>query len=114
LTKLAPQRITVLAQHSIDEAQKLKLIGAIIRPGTALDFRMSGNAGSYLARGWSDPESPGTWTNGLLASLIAISDWPREDMIFEVAANPFAVQERHPSLEVEVVVNGAVVDRWLY
>jgi hypothetical protein len=114
LTQLAPQKITVLAQHLIDEAQKLKLIGAIVRPGTALDFRMSGNAESYLARGWSDPESPGTWTNGPLASLIALSDWPAEDMIFEVAAGPFVVQDRHPSLQVEVVANGTVVDRWLY
>src|SRR5262249_20699933 len=74
LTQLAPQKITVLAHNSIDEAQKLKLIGAIIRPGTALNFRMGGNAESYLARGWSDPESPGTWTNGPLASLMALSE----------------------------------------
>src|SRR5262249_28490673 len=57
LTQLAPQKITVLARHFIDQAQKLKLIGAIIRPGTALDFLMGGKASSYLARGWFDPES---------------------------------------------------------
>jgi hypothetical protein len=35
-------------------------------------------------------------------------------MILQIAAHPFLVKDRHPSLAVEVLANGAVVDRWSY
>ena len=35
-------------------------------------------------------------------------------MILQISADPFLVKDRHPSLAVEVLANGVVVDRWSY
>jgi len=35
-------------------------------------------------------------------------------MILQISAHPFLVKRRHPSLAVEVLANGVVVDRWSY
>jgi hypothetical protein len=35
-------------------------------------------------------------------------------MILQISAYPFLVKRRHPSLAVEVLANGVVVDRWSY
>jgi hypothetical protein len=43
-----------------------------------------------------------------------VSHWPAADMLVEVTARPFLVQERHPFIEVEVHVNGSMLERWSY
>ena len=35
-------------------------------------------------------------------------------MILQISAHPFLVKRLHPSLAVEVLANGVVVDRWSY
>ena len=59
---------------------------------------------------------PGAWTDGPQANLKArIGRWPpATDMIMQVTARPFLVQDRHPTLQVEVKINGTVVDHWVY
>jgi hypothetical protein len=43
-----------------------------------------------------------------------LSQWPAGDMILEVTAHPFLVPDQHPSLQVDVLANGQVIDRWPY
>jgi hypothetical protein len=97
-----------------DEA--LNMVGEVVEPGTSIDFRSGANGSGYRTVGWSDAEISGTWTDGPRASLAArIARWPAGvDMILEVAARPFLVREQHPTLQVDVVVNGSMVDRWSY
>ena len=115
LVQIAMQKITVLAREPISEADKLKILDVVIRPDTVLDFRINGNAAAYQTGGWATPEQAGTWTDGTQASIAAAtSDWSDGDMILEMTAHPFLVQDRHPSLHVDVVANGTVADRWSY
>jgi hypothetical protein len=84
-------------------------------PGTVLDCRSNGNGMIYQSKGWALPEDAGTWTSGPRASLTAkVVGWPADDMILQISAHPFLVRDRHPSLAVEVMANGAVVERWIY
>jgi hypothetical protein len=97
------------------EDEALKMVGGVVEPGTSIDFRLGGDGGAYRTVGWSNSEGPGTWTEGPQASLAAwIAQWPAGDMILQVTARPFLVRDRHPTLQVDVVVNGSVVDRWSY
>jgi hypothetical protein len=99
----------------LSERDRLQQAGAVVTPGTFLDFRPNGRGAAYQAEGWSLPEEAGTWTNGPRASLAArLVEWPADGMILQIAAYPFLVRGRHPSLAVEVLANGAVVDRWSY
>ena len=89
--------------------------GPIVTPGTLVDFRIGGHALPYQADGWSPPENAGTWTNGSQATVVAeLAQWSANDLVVEVTARPFLLQDRHPSLQVEVVANGTIVDQWSY
>jgi hypothetical protein len=88
---------------------------AVVTLGTFVDFRTNGRGAAYQAEGWSRPEEAGTWTNGPRASLAArLVEWPADDMVLQISAHPFLVKRLHPSLAVEVLANGVVVDRWSY
>jgi hypothetical protein len=68
----------------------------------------------YLTFGWGEPRVTGTWTEGPLAMLrlgLAAPDRVRS-LILEVDALPFL--ERHPQLDVDVVVNGQRIDQWIF
>jgi hypothetical protein len=100
--------------RQVREDSVLQAVGAV-QPGTSIDFRVFGDGDPYRLEGWSRPEVPGTWTDGPAASLAAkITEWPAADMIMQVIAQPFLVRDRHASLQVEIEVNGSVVDRWSY
>src|SRR5262249_43885357 len=97
------------------ERDRLQQAAAVVTPGTFVDFRPTGRGAAYQAEGWSLPEEAGTWTNGPRASLAArLVEWPADDMMLQISAYPFLVKRRHPSLAVEVLANGVVVDRWSY
>jgi hypothetical protein len=56
----------------------------------------------------------GTWTEGPLAMLrmgLAAPDRARS-LTLEMEALPFL--ERHPQLDVDLVINGQTVDRWIF
>jgi hypothetical protein len=111
------QKLTIERLSSNDELRKVAASNSAfgLLPGTVLDCRSNGNGMAYQAEGWSLPEGPGTWTNGPRASLVArLVDWPADGRILQIAAHPFLVKDRHPSLAVEVLANGVVVDRWSY
>src|SRR5262249_9246257 len=113
---IAIQKLTIepVSANAISNSPVGK--NAIVRPGTSLDFGPSGRAPFYQSRGWSYAEDLGTWTDGPHALLNAklVRWWPPDDMIFQMTARPFLVQDRNPSLAVDIVINGAVVDRWSY
>jgi hypothetical protein len=97
------------------EDLSLQTIRAVLRPGTSIDFGSVGDGDLYQVGGWSRPEAFGTWTDGAAAALAArMTHWPAVDMILQVTARPFLVRERHSLLQVDVEVNGTVVDRWTY
>ena len=111
------QKLTIERLPSNDELRKVAASNSAfgLLPGTVLDCRSNGNGMAYQAEGWSLPEGPGTWTNGPRASLAArLVEWPADGRILQIAAHPFLVKDRHPSLAVEVLANGVVVDRWSY
>jgi hypothetical protein len=86
-----------------------------LTPRTVLDCRGAGISMSYQDEGWSHPEDHGTWTDGPRAVLTAkLIGWQADDMILQVKAWPFLVQDRHPSLAVDVMANGMMVGRWTY
>jgi hypothetical protein len=92
------------------------IVDGSVEPGTSIDFRSGGDGNAYGTAGWSNPEAPGTWTDGPQANLEArIGRWPpATDMILQVTTRPFLVQDHHPTLQVEVVINSTVVDHWSY
>jgi hypothetical protein len=83
-----------------------------------LDFtRPDGNARRYLTFGWADARSDGTWTEGPLAMLrlgLSRSIDAASALDLEVDAAPFLAPPRHPTLDVDVVVNGREIARWRY
>jgi hypothetical protein len=85
--------------------------------GTMLDFtNRDGDAGRYLAFGWGDIRSSGTWSHGPLAMIRLGFDTARyrsSGVVLEVSAEPFVIQQ-HPTLDVDVVVNGQRVAQWRY
>ena len=76
-----------------------------------------GDARRYLTFGWLETRSIGTWTEGPLAMLRLGLD-PAPDtsraLDLEVDADPFIAVPQHPTLEVDVVVNGRQVAEWSY
>ena len=73
------------------------------------------DARQYLTFGWGDARGTGLWTEGPLAMvrLGLESVDPSRDLMLEVDAQPY-VGKRHPRLEVDVVVNGQPIDRWIF
>jgi hypothetical protein len=97
------------------EDLSLQTIGAVLRPGTSINFGSVGDGDIYEVGGWSRPEPFGTWTDGPAAALAGrVTHWPAVDMILRVTARPFLVRELHTLLRVDVEINGTVVDRWTY
>ena len=79
-----------------------------------LDFSSSGNASEFMAFGWSAPEQWGTWTDGPRAELIfRLTPPPVKDVVLSVMVSAF-VSDHHPSLDVDVFVNGHILARWSF
>ncbi len=85
--------------------------------GTMLDFtNRDSDVRRYLAFGWGDTRSSGTWSHGPLAMIRLGFDAAAHrssGVIIEVSAEPFIIQQ-HPMLAVDAVVNGRRVAQWRY
>jgi hypothetical protein len=81
--------------------------------GQTIDFSLGGNANPYiLEEGWSGGEPWGRWTEGKAAALEMKIDAPVSGEL-ELAAEVMAyVSERHPSQDVEVLVNDRKIGLW--
>jgi 2-polyprenyl-3-methyl-5-hydroxy-6-metoxy-1,4-benzoquinol methylase len=79
-----------------------------------LDFSSSGNASKFMAFGWSVPEQWGTWTDGPRAELVfQLTPPPVKAVVFSTTVGAF-VSDQHPSLDVDVFVNGHIMARWSF
>jgi hypothetical protein len=86
----------------------------IYRCGAEISFRADGDGSSYTLRGWSTPESSGTWTDGKLALVRLPLDFPlNSDAVLEVKASAF-VRKQHPAVYVEVLYRQTRVGDWSF
>lgn len=81
--------------------------------GQVLDFSAGGNAEPFISgTGWSGGEPWGRWTDGAEASLEMKVGAPSSAGLELVAEVMAYVSERHPTQEVEVLVNDRRVGTW--
>ena len=67
-----------------------------------------------LLKGWSQPETWGTWSDGPEACLkVQLSEPPQDDIVLLIKAHGF-VTPIHPSVTVEILVNGTTVGQWVF
>lgn len=84
--------------------------------GEPIGFIPKGSARRYATFGWNDPGPDGTWTKGPLALVRLELEAPVDQtraLVLEVDALPL-IAPRHPQLDVSVVVNGQLADRWTF
>lgn len=85
--------------------------------GERLDFTAGGNARSYMVYGWAaDSGTDGTWTEGRIARLRLGLSRPPEgalSIVLMEGSRPF-VSKLHTHLDVDVVINDQIVDRWSF
>lgn len=84
-----------------------------IKPGLVISLKDGSSGTSFLADGWANPESDGTWTNGSVSTMIGlVPEWPDDDMAVQLSLHPFLVAQKHPSITVSVLANNQPVDHW--
>lgn len=76
--------------------------------GDRIDFARTGYPERYFTRGWSSPESWGTWTNGEIAELRLQPTKPHGALELVTEARAF-VGPSLPAQVVDVMVNGNAV-----
>ena len=92
-----------------EEVEDLRAKTRTVYPGSGfeINFTPAGNGSLFTGDGWSQPEPWGTWTDGGNAVLkIHLRERPRQSIRIEVRARGFVVPRRHPSLRVQVGING--------
>lgn len=83
------------------------------RFGSPITFGREGNAGLYLAEGWSEPEKEHTWTDGSSAALTLPVAETEAALILTARFSPFLAPGAVERQRVNVLVNGRVAARWL-
>ena len=82
------------------------------RFGETLRFAYGEEAYGCMDGGWSFPESWGTWSNDTTVTLtVKLERAPERALELVVSGHGFIV-EQHPSIDIDVLVNGTPVDRW--
>jgi hypothetical protein len=95
-----------------DEASPIvKQAEYVIPDARDLSFAIGGEGTALTSCGWAAPEATGRWTLGHIAQLaFRIPDSCGRRLLLSFLLRPFA----HPSLVVDVFVNGSPVDHWEY
>jgi hypothetical protein len=71
-----------------------------------ISFMSNGSGRKYWLYGWSSPEPWGTWSDGNTALvLLALSCTPKNDLELLIDGHAF-LAGKHPSQEVDILVNG--------
>jgi len=84
------------------------------RFGEVLRFSAGGNGRPFLLRGWSIPESWGTWSLGEQSEVaLRLAEPLGKEIRLRVKANPF-VHPGRPVKEIAVFVNDKQVAMWSY
>jgi len=82
-------------------------------PGETLEFTALGTAAVHANECWSQPDDLGMWTFGARSTLTLLPSEPvdcRAQATFTI--NDVAVNERHPTQTVRVLLDGAQVAQW--
>jgi glycosyltransferase involved in cell wall biosynthesis len=83
-------------------------------PAHGLGFRAGDEGVSALKRGWSQPESWGTWSIGSLALMrLTVRRTKSQPVTLEMAYRAF-VSPRHPRLTIACQIGRQIIDRWDY
>jgi glycosyltransferase involved in cell wall biosynthesis len=83
-------------------------------PAKGLSFRAGEDGAQALKRGWSQPESWGTWSIGSLALMrVRVRPKKSQPVTLEMAYRAF-VSAAHPRLTIACQVGLEIVDRWEY
>jgi hypothetical protein len=81
-------------------------------PGGVIDFTDRGNSGRYRTGSWWTPEPWATWTGGPESGLrLELAGWNGKNLQLEATLASF-VNERNPSVTVQVLANGCAVATW--
>lgn len=90
---------------TIDQASEIKSpIRSPIQIGDVINFGLLEKGQRYLGAGWPIPEPWGTWSNGPSAKInIPLPDQQAQFLILHVRA---LVNGRHPSQNIDILVNG--------
>lgn len=84
-----------------------------LRPGGVLRFGEGGSGHAHTGRGWSGPESGGTWTSGRQARLTLPLASPLDrNLHISMELRPFLVENAVTAQRVVVSVNGVETGEW--
>jgi hypothetical protein len=82
-------------------------------PGQWIDFSDGGDAITYETGGWWKPEPWGTWTAEQAGLTIDFGGEVKSDLTMEAVAVAF-VNDKHPTVDVEVLVNDITAGKWSF
>jgi hypothetical protein len=81
--------------------------------GQWIDFSDGGDAITYETGGWWKPEPWGTWTAEQAGLTIDFGGEVKSDLTMEAVAVAF-VNDKHPTVDVEVLVNDIAAGKWSF
>jgi hypothetical protein len=81
--------------------------------GQWIDFSDGGDAITYETGGWWKPEPWGTWTAEQAGLTIDFGGEVKSDLTMEAVAVAF-VNDKHPTVDVEVLVNDITAGKWSF
>ncbi len=114
--------------ENVGNAHRLEEYGYTVRPlelrdylalpapdyrlGSIISFIDSGNADQFKSGFWAVAESWGSWIKGDTADVVLpLSQVPQRELVL-IGKVKASINQKSPRAEVEVFVNGRLIDRW--
>ena len=110
-----PSALPRLQRFHIDYSRYLAALPKTspYEPGQWIDFSDGGDAITYETGGWWKPEPWGTWTAEQAGLTIDFGGEVKSDLTMEAVAVAF-VNDKHPTVDVEVLVNDITAGKWSF
>jgi uncharacterized membrane protein YjfL (UPF0719 family) len=110
-----PSALPRLQRFKIDYSRYLAALPKTspYEPGQWIDFSDGGDAIPYETGGWWKPEPWGTWTAEQAGLTIDFGGEVKSDLTMEAVAVAF-VNDKHPTVDVEVLVNDITAGKWSF
>ena len=110
-----PSALPRLERFHIDYSRYLAALPKTspYEPGQWIDFSDGGDAIPYETGGWWKPEPWGTWTAEQAGLTIDFGGEVKSDLTMEAVAVAF-VNDKHPTVDVEVLVNDITAGKWSF
>ena len=110
-----PSALPRLQRFKIDYSRYLAALPKTspYEPGQWIDFSDGGDAITYETGGWWKPEPWGTWTAEQAGLTIDFGGEVKSDLTMEAVAVAF-VNDKHPTVDVEVLVNDITAGKWSF